>query len=184
MRLVVFTDVHANLPALDAALSSIRQHGYDVLVHTGDAIAIGPFPAECMDRLLSLPNAYLLMGNHDAWFANGLPEPQPSWMSDGEVLHQQWTHALLNPILKSVVAQWEFVFTETFDGVTISFMHYPLTSQHEFMPVIQQPTVEELDNSTNFPFSKPFLYHFSDCKFLFLEFNYVSFFHFSSPFYF
>lgn len=147
MRLVVFTDVHANLPALDAALSSIRQHGYDLLVHTGDAIAIGPFPAECMDRLLSLPNAHLLMGNHDFWFAHGLPEPQSPWMSDGEVLHQNWTHARLNPELKSVVAQWEYVLTETFDGVTISFMHYPLTSQYKFMPIIQQATTEELDRA-------------------------------------
>jgi len=146
MRLVVFTDVHANLPALDAALSSIRQHGYDVLVHTGDAIAIGPFPTECMDRLLSLPNAHLLMGNHDFWFAHGLPEPQSPWMSDGEVLHQHWTHARLDPKLKPVVAQWKYVLTETFDGVTISFMHYPLTSKQELMPVVQQPIAEELDH--------------------------------------
>jgi len=25
------------------------------------------------------------MGNHDAWFAGGLPQPQPAWMSNGEV---------------------------------------------------------------------------------------------------
>lgn len=147
IRLVVFTDVHANLPALEAALSSIHQHGYDILVHTGDAIAIGPFPAECMELLLSLPNAHLLMSNHDIWFASGLPEPRSPWMSDGEVLHQNWTHARLNPTLKPVVAQWKYVLTETFDGVKISFMHYPLTSEYEFIPAIQQPTVEELESA-------------------------------------
>ncbi len=55
MRLVVMTDVHANLPALDAAPTAIAHHGYDLLVHTGDAISIGPFPAECLARQRALP---------------------------------------------------------------------------------------------------------------------------------
>ncbi len=147
MRLVVFTDVHANLPALEAALSSIYKHGYDLLVHTGDAIGIGPFPAECVDRLLSLPNAHLLMGNHDAWFAQGLPEPQPTWMSDGEVLHQKWTHAQLHPELKQVMARWPYVLSETVEQVTLSFLHYPLTKQQEFIPVIREPTPVDLDQA-------------------------------------
>lgn len=147
MRLVVFTDVHANLPALNAALSSIHQHGYDMLVNTGDAIGIGPFPAECMDCLLSLPNIHLLMGNHDSWFAQGLPEPQPAWMSNGEVLHQQWTHAQLEPGLKHIVAQWRYVLTETVEQVTLSFMHYPLTTHQGFMPIMAHPTAAELDHA-------------------------------------
>ena len=105
MRLAVLTDIHANLPALGAALTVIRQHGYDLLVHTGDAISIGPFPAECLDILLGLPRARLLMGNHDAWFVEGLPTPQPSWMSDSEGLHQRWTHAQLDPALRMTIAQ-------------------------------------------------------------------------------
>jgi predicted phosphodiesterase len=42
MRIVVITDLHANLPALQALLQAIRTHDYDALYHTGDAIAIGP----------------------------------------------------------------------------------------------------------------------------------------------
>jgi len=147
MRLVVFTDVHANLPALEAALTSINQHGYDILVHTGDAIGIGPFPAECVDLLLSLPNAYLLMGNHDAWFAHGLPEPRPAWMSDGEVFHQKWTHAQLNPELKHVVARWRYELSETVEQVSLSFVHYPLTGHQEFISVIREPTAIDLDRA-------------------------------------
>lgn len=74
MRLVVLTDLHGNLPALEAALTEIDRDGYDLLAHTGDAVGIGPFPAECLDRLLGLKNALLLTGNHDAWFASGLPD--------------------------------------------------------------------------------------------------------------
>ena len=47
MRIAVITDVHANLPALEAAVGAIHACGCDAIVHTGDAIAIGPYPAEC-----------------------------------------------------------------------------------------------------------------------------------------
>jgi predicted phosphodiesterase len=77
-KIAVMTDVHANLPALQAALSAIKREGYDLLVHTGDAIAIGPYPAEAVDLLLSIPDSILVMGNHDAWFADGLFDPRPS----------------------------------------------------------------------------------------------------------
>ena len=65
-RIAVITDVHANLPALDAALAEIDRLGADVTYHTGDAIGIGPFPAECVDRLLSRPSTHLLMASRRA----------------------------------------------------------------------------------------------------------------------
>lgn len=45
-RIVIITDVHANLPALEAALAAIRADGATAIYHIGDAIGIGPFPAE------------------------------------------------------------------------------------------------------------------------------------------
>src|SRR5690349_24978652 len=105
-RIAVITDVHANLPALDAALAAIARAGCDAIFHTGDALGIGPYPAECLDRLLGTPNMRCLMGNHDEWFAHGLPAPRPAWMSEGEEQHQRWTHAQLDPALRAVVADW------------------------------------------------------------------------------
>ena len=60
-KLAVFTDLHANLPALRAALADIAREGCDALVHTGDAIAIGPQPAECLDLLLGMPHSTCLI---------------------------------------------------------------------------------------------------------------------------
>ena len=53
MKIAVLTDAHGNLPALEAALAAIRVMGCDVVYHTGDAVGIGPYPAECVERLLS-----------------------------------------------------------------------------------------------------------------------------------
>ena len=95
-----------NLPALEAALDAIRREGCDAIVHTGDAIGIGPFPAECLDLLLNTPNTSCVKGNPELWFVDGLPQPQPSWLSDGEVAHQRWTHTSIEPKLRAVVGDW------------------------------------------------------------------------------
>ncbi len=148
MKLAVLTDVHANLPALKAALSSIEQEGFDLLVHLGDAIATGPFPAECLELLLSVSGARFIMGNHDAMFANGLPTPPPSWMSEGEAEHRRWTFAQLRPELRSVVAGWPYHWRCDFNGVSASFSHYALDASGQklakFMP---NPAASELDNA-------------------------------------
>ena len=76
MKIAVVTDVHGNLPALQAALSAISQEDCDAIYHTGDCIGIGPYPAECLDLILNTPRLFPVMGNHDAWFAHGLPDPR------------------------------------------------------------------------------------------------------------
>jgi hypothetical protein len=81
MRIAGIIDAHANLSALDAALTAIRAGGADAVYHTGDAIGLGPFPAEVLDRLLHEPGMRSVMGNHDAWIAFGLSCPgRPGWV--------------------------------------------------------------------------------------------------------
>ncbi len=146
MRIVVITDLHANLPALQALLQAIRSQGYDRLYHTGDAIAIGPQPAECLELLLDTPNARFVMGNHETYFLDGLPTPQPSWLSDGEVQHQHWTHARLGPQMRSVIETWPFSLQHEFAGVRTAFVHLALdTSGRDFVPLVRPATDAGLD---------------------------------------
>ncbi|MCA9930896.1 MAG: metallophosphoesterase family protein [Anaerolineales bacterium] len=146
MKIAIFTDVHANLPALEAALTAIDRLNVDLIVHTGDVIAIGPHPAECLDRLLQLPHKRLIMGNHDAWFAFGLPQPRPDWMSDGELAHQQWTHTQLSAHQRHQVQQWPFAHTETFAGVRVLMTHYGLDETgRNFAKFVPSPQAETLD---------------------------------------
>lgn len=126
MRIAVLTDAHANLPALQAALAAIRRIGVDAVWHTGDAIGIGPHPAEVLDALLAQPDARLVMGNHDEWFVTGLPPSWPEWMSPGEARHVEWVHAQLDPALREVVAGWAYDVEEDVEGVRVRFLHYPL----------------------------------------------------------
>ena len=146
MRIAILTDVHANLPALEVAIKEIERANCDAIYHLGDAIAIGPYPSECLDILLNTPKMHLIMGNHDAWFAHGLPTPQPAWMSDGELAHQSWTHAKLEPALRATIAQWPYIIQETFVGLRVTFLHYGLTdTKTDFLSIIRDPMPSDLD---------------------------------------
>ncbi len=146
VRIAVLTDVHGNLPALKAALVAIQREGCDGLFHTGDVIGIGPYPAERLQTLLDFPQARLVMGNHDAWFAHGLPQPRPTWMTEDEVAHQQWVHAQLDPALRSAVAGWPYVIEDQLSGVRVVFAHYGLDdSGRGFVSVIPHVWPEHLD---------------------------------------
>ena len=141
MRIGVITDVHANLPALAAVLRALASEGCDSVVHTGDAIGIGPHPAECLDLLLR-SRAELVMGNHDAWFAFGLGEWE---YGADELAHQTWTHEQLDPGLRPVVAKWPWEVSRRIGGQTALFTHYGRTADGSFAPPGRDTTVGDLD---------------------------------------
>jgi diadenosine tetraphosphatase ApaH/serine/threonine PP2A family protein phosphatase len=63
VRLLVLSDVHANLEALDAVLASAPS--CDAVLCLGDLVGYGPNPNEVVERVRSLPNLTTLVGNHD-----------------------------------------------------------------------------------------------------------------------
>jgi putative phosphoesterase len=71
MRIGVISDVHGNLPALEAVLARLEDESIDRYICLGD-IAVGPWASECVKRLRAL-NPDLIMGNWDAWILDGDP---------------------------------------------------------------------------------------------------------------
>ncbi len=63
MRVLVLSDIHANLAALEAVLRD-AQGEYDVIWCLGDTVGYGPEPGECVGRMRALA-ALTVVGNHD-----------------------------------------------------------------------------------------------------------------------
>jgi predicted phosphodiesterase len=63
-QLALLSDIHANLPALEAALDFIGLLGLDDVIVLGDVVGYGPHPVECIERLADSPFQYI-KGNHD-----------------------------------------------------------------------------------------------------------------------
>lgn len=73
MRYAIFTDIHANLEALDAVLEKIdelaKEKPIDHIWFLGDLVGYGPNPNECIDKLRKRTDI-MIAGNHD-WAAVG-----------------------------------------------------------------------------------------------------------------
>lgn len=65
MRLAIFSDVQANLEALEAVLAAIRRDAVDELVCLGDTVVYGADPDECC-TLVRTHVSVCVSGNHDA----------------------------------------------------------------------------------------------------------------------
>jgi putative phosphoesterase len=63
-RLAVFSDVHGNLPALEAVLANVEWHGVTAVICLGDLVGYGPFPNE-VARLVRQRGIPTIMGNYD-----------------------------------------------------------------------------------------------------------------------
>lgn len=67
MKLALLSDLHANLPALEACLAHARAQGATDLAILGDIVGYGPHPGEVVERCRELQQAgaTVLRGNHD-----------------------------------------------------------------------------------------------------------------------
>jgi diadenosine tetraphosphatase ApaH/serine/threonine PP2A family protein phosphatase len=63
MRVLVISDVHANLTALEAVLDAARP--FQAVWCLGDTVGYGPDPNECVELVRSFSNLTCLIGNHD-----------------------------------------------------------------------------------------------------------------------
>ena len=69
MKLLVVSDVHGNLEALNAVLERVR--GWDEVAVLGDLVDYGPSPGEVLDAVKEL-EARVVRGNHDHAVAYGV----------------------------------------------------------------------------------------------------------------
>lgn len=64
MRILVISDIHANLTALETVLNEAGE--IDAAWCLGDLVGYGPDPNEVVNLVRQLPNLVCLIGNHDA----------------------------------------------------------------------------------------------------------------------
>jgi diadenosine tetraphosphatase ApaH/serine/threonine PP2A family protein phosphatase len=64
MRVVVFSDIHANVIALQRVLEEVDRLQPDAIWCLGDTVGYGPYPQECVDIIRERADV-CLAGNHD-----------------------------------------------------------------------------------------------------------------------
>ena len=71
MRIAFLSDIHANLPALQAVLSAIRTHQPERIISLGDQVNLGPCPRETL-ALLKSEGVECVHGNHERYILQAM----------------------------------------------------------------------------------------------------------------
>lgn len=83
LKIALLSDLHGNLPALEAVLADIAAWGnVDAYWLLGDYAAMGPAPVKVLERINALPNARFIRGNTDRYIATG---DRPAFPSTGTI---------------------------------------------------------------------------------------------------
>jgi predicted phosphodiesterase len=93
VRLAILSDIHANLPALEAVLADIRRAGLEELWCLGDVVGYGAQPDECAS-LVAERCELCLVGNHDLAV---LGELDDSSFSPAAAAAVRWTRETATP---------------------------------------------------------------------------------------
>jgi len=143
MRVAVLSDVHGNLPALDAVLADIYHEGPDLIVLNGD-LADGPMSAQTLDRLAQLGDRAVWVRGHsdrrllDAYDGNfmipGLDtDPSADWFG--------WCAARLHPWHRDLLANLRPAVTLDVDGLgPVAFCHATARDDGEYI-LVDSPVV-------------------------------------------
>ncbi len=85
---LILSDIHANLPALEAVLAETADLPVDDYLVLGDIVGYGPWPNETTERVRSLPNLTAIQGNHEAMLVQ--PEMR-SRANQAAAFSSEWT---------------------------------------------------------------------------------------------
>jgi diadenosine tetraphosphatase ApaH/serine/threonine PP2A family protein phosphatase len=91
MRILLLSDIHANLEALEACLAAAPAH--DLVVNLGDVVGYNASPNEVCDRVRAM-NAPVVRGNHDRACSG---ERDLSEFNLVAAFSARWTQGMLHP---------------------------------------------------------------------------------------
>jgi protein phosphatase len=130
MKLLIVSDIHANLEALQAVLAE----SHDELWVLGDLVNFGPNPSEVVE-LIRKQASVVVQGNHD--YAVGIGSNPKCSIAFREMAHamQYYTEALLNPDQRAFLRNLPHTAARTIDGYRFFLCHAtPLDPLFHYCP--------------------------------------------------
>jgi putative phosphoesterase len=131
VRVAALSDIHGNLPALEAVLADVEREGVGAVVVAGDVIG-GPFPAEVFDRLTSLPDVRFVRGNADRFVLEGTDEYGEDWETERRRMGEERLAA---------VASWPLTHEFEIDGLGRTLVCHAIPTADE--PIFTKLTPDE-----------------------------------------
>jgi putative phosphoesterase len=135
-RVAVITDIHANLPALEAALARIEDLGIERIYCGGDLVGYGPHPNEVC-ALIEQREIPAIYGNYDYAIARDMHDCGCAYTTphDREIgqLSVEWTLAHTGRPAKDFMRELPFDLRFDVDGTSVHLVHGSPRKVNEYL---------------------------------------------------
>jgi putative phosphoesterase len=135
-RIAVITDVHANLPALEATFAKIEKLGVDTIYCGGDLVGYGPYPSEVCAAIdaRAIPTIY---GNYDYAIARDIPDCGCAYVTPHDraigQLSVEWTLAHTDRRAKDFMRELPFDLHFELGGKRVRLVHGSPRKVNEYL---------------------------------------------------
>lgn len=89
MKFAIISDIHGNLPALEAVMEDSQKQEINNYIIVGDYCLSNPYPNECITAIRNIENKYIIRGNEERYLENLIGKDQKNW-TDGQMQISYW----------------------------------------------------------------------------------------------
>lgn len=144
-KLAILSDIHANLPALEAVMEDLSQFAVDYIVVAGDVINFGPFTQQVVQRVVE-NNWAVIRGNGELFLLDyGTPRAPQEWNDPVEFPIPPWLNRQLDTHFKNTIATWADTLTLRFsDAPSLRVVHgTPQSHWNSLWPTLSDEQIEK-----------------------------------------
>ncbi|MBK1695029.1 metallophosphoesterase [Chromatium weissei] len=108
MKVAIFSDVQANLPAMQTAATQILAWQPDLVIMAGDLVNRGPSSLACVEYFDELRRSHgwlPVMGNHESWMLRCASSPPKTGIEEVLQRFAAWTYQQIQPRM-SALENW------------------------------------------------------------------------------
>jgi predicted phosphodiesterase len=135
MKIAVLSDIHGNMPALQAVTEDIEQWQPDLVVVNGDIVNRGPCSHSCLQFLQSMQannNWQLLRGNHEEFLIDCAQPGQPQSGPEYELIRfAHWSYRQLNKDVSQLQKMPDTFSWIALDGSELRVTHASMRSSRD-----------------------------------------------------
>lgn len=141
MRFAIFSDIHANLEAMEAVLADANQRKCTHFACLGDVVGYNASPHECVERVRAM-DCPIVKGNHDeqasllessrdfnelaeqaiSWTRDHLTNEDKEWLRELRLQRQVSDFTIVHATLDTP-GQWGYVFNNLDAAASFTYQH-------------------------------------------------------------
>src|SRR6266513_3662863 len=141
MRFAIFSDIHANIEALNAVLAEANERKCTHFVCLGDVVGYNANPHECVERIREM-DCPIVKGNHDEqaslfessrdfnemaeaaiqWTRDHLSDADKEWLRELKLQRQVRDFTIVHATLDTP-GQWGYVFNNLDAAASFTYQH-------------------------------------------------------------